>query len=384
MSPTVRKRTERCSTTSPSRGGVSSVTGNERRAAADHRARVRKVDRRDREPLARDVLPHVELGPVARSGTRGRSRPGACARCRGSTAPAAGSSDPTGRTRRGRRRSAPWRAPSPRRGARRRCRRRSRIPRSRRAASPTDARCGSPPGASARRDPRAIESSTVRTISRSPSSAARRSRNAMTSGKLWPVSMCSSGNGKRPGAERLLGEPQQDQRILAAREEQGGVAALARDLAQDVDRLGLEPAEVVGIGGRHRRRAPRPPAARESSASAVMASRLRRPRRWRRRHARLARGCSPHSLCSGDLPPPAAGADVLARLDGARAGRAADGGISAVVQRVVRHVVGAEVRPDVVGAPVGERIELRDAVHGVEFLDRRGRRASPTARGAGR
>jgi len=47
--------------------------------------------------------------------------------------------------------------------------------------------------------PRLIESSTVRTMSRSPSSAARRSRNAMTSGKLWPVSMCISGNGKPPG-----------------------------------------------------------------------------------------------------------------------------------------------------------------------------------------
>lgn len=47
--------------------------------------------------------------------------------------------------------------------------------------------------------PRLIESSTLRTIRVSPSSAARASRKAMTSSKLWPVSMCISGNGKRPG-----------------------------------------------------------------------------------------------------------------------------------------------------------------------------------------
>jgi pimeloyl-ACP methyl ester carboxylesterase len=34
---------------------------------------------------------------------------------------------------------------------------------------------------------------------RVPCSATRRSRNSITSGKLWPVSMCITGNGKRPG-----------------------------------------------------------------------------------------------------------------------------------------------------------------------------------------
>jgi hypothetical protein len=47
--------------------------------------------------------------------------------------------------------------------------------------------------------PRLIESSTEPTISRSPSSATRLSRKVMTSSKLWPVSICTSGNGKRPG-----------------------------------------------------------------------------------------------------------------------------------------------------------------------------------------
>ena len=47
--------------------------------------------------------------------------------------------------------------------------------------------------------PASIESCTLATIRRSPSSATRRSRNSMTSGKLWPVSTCMSGNGKRAG-----------------------------------------------------------------------------------------------------------------------------------------------------------------------------------------
>ena len=53
-------------------------------------------------------------------------------------------------------------------------------------------------------------------------------------------------------------------------------------------------------------------------------------------------------LVLGAFPPPAAGAHVLAGLDGARAGRAADGGVAAVVQRVVGHAVRAQVVPDVV------------------------------------
>ena len=123
--------------------------------------------------------------------------------------------------------------------------RRSGIPRSLRAASPTGARCGFRRGARSRTRRCAIESSTVRTIRRSPSSATRRSRNSITSGKLWPVSTCSSGNGKRARAKRLLGEAQQHERILAAGEQQRRVRALAGDLAQDVDRFGLEPVEVV-------------------------------------------------------------------------------------------------------------------------------------------
>ena len=60
-----------------------------------------------------------------KSGTRARSRPAESGRCRCSTARGAGAWGPTVRSRRARRRCAPWRGPSPRRGGRRRCRRRT-------------------------------------------------------------------------------------------------------------------------------------------------------------------------------------------------------------------------------------------------------------------
>ena len=46
------------------------------------------------------------------------------------------------------------------------------------------------------------------------------------------------------GAERLLGEAQQDDRVLAAAEQQHGPLELGGDLAHDVDRLALERVEV--------------------------------------------------------------------------------------------------------------------------------------------
>ena len=46
------------------------------------------------------------------------------------------------------------------------------------------------------------------------------------------------------GPKRLLGETQQDDRVLAAGEQQHGTFELGRDLAEDVDRLGLEGLEV--------------------------------------------------------------------------------------------------------------------------------------------
>src|SRR5258708_332741 len=69
-------------------------------------------------------------------------------------------------------------------------------------------------------------------------------------------------------------------------------------------------------------------------------------------------------LVLGRLAPPAAGADVLARSDGARAGSAADRRIAAGVQRVDRQGVLARVLPHLGLGPGPERIELEDAAVG--------------------
>ena len=50
----------------------------------------------------------------------------------------------------------------------------------------------------------------------------------------------------RAGAERLLGQAQQDDRVLAAGEQQHRALQLGRHLAHDVDRLGLEHLQVRG------------------------------------------------------------------------------------------------------------------------------------------
>ena len=48
-----------------------------------------------------------------------------------------------------------------------------------------------------------------------------------------------------PGAERLRGQVQHDDGVLAAGEQQHGTLELGDDLADDVDRLGLEHVEGV-------------------------------------------------------------------------------------------------------------------------------------------
>src|SRR2546428_6304565 len=62
------------------------------------------------------------------------------------------------------------------------------------------------------------------------------------------------------------------------------------------------------------------------------------------------------------LPPPAAGALVLAGDGGARAGFAADRGVPALVQRVIWEVVLVDVRPDLVLGPRGQRRDLCQAL----------------------
>src|SRR5205823_12926809 len=69
------------------------------------------------------------------------------------------------------------------------------------------------------------------------------------------------------------------------------------------------------------------------------------------------------------LTPPEAGAIGLARLDRARARRAADRRVALVVQRVIRHVVLAHVVPHLVLRPLGQRVELDDRAVVVIDLD---------------
>src|SRR5438270_2367707 len=61
------------------------------------------------------------------------------------------------------------------------------------------------------------------------------------------------------------------------------------------------------------------------------------------------------------LPPPAAGARVLARLRGPRAGGAADAGVPLGVEWMDGDVVGLVVLLDLVERPVGQRADLGEA-----------------------
>ena len=92
--------------------------------------------------------------------------------------------------------------------------------------------------------PLSIESCTEATISLASISSTKRSRYSITSGKLWPVSTCMTGNGSAAGVERLAREVKQHGGVLAAREQQHGALELRGDLADHVDRLGLEGPEM--------------------------------------------------------------------------------------------------------------------------------------------
>ena len=79
----------------------------------------------------------------------------------------------------------------------------------------------------------------------------------MTSGKLWPGVDVHEREREAAGPERLLGQAQQHDRVLAAAEQQDGPLELGGDLAHDVDGLALERVEVgelvahveTGLGG---------------------------------------------------------------------------------------------------------------------------------------
>ena len=227
MSPTVRKRTDSFFDGFARPGGRERRHRHDQAAAAHHRAAVRVVDGRHLELLARDVLPHVELGPVA---DREHAHVLAGVHARVVQAPqlgalvarvplaelvaerehallgarlllvAARAADGGVELEFGDRLEQ---------GHRLRGVAAFDFPRRRRTVPRADGILHAAHDAGAR-----------------PARRRARSRNAITSGKLWPVSMCSSGNGKLPGRNAFSARRSRHDRVLAAGEEQHRVLAL--------------------------------------------------------------------------------------------------------------------------------------------------------------
>src|SRR6187551_2145991 len=65
------------------------------------------------------------------------------------------------------------------------------------------------------------------------------------------------------------------------------------------------------------------------------------------------------------FPPPAAGPLVLARLNRARAGRAADGRETAIVQRIDGNAMFVGESGNRIARPVEQRIDLENAERGI-------------------
>ena len=100
--------------------------------------------------------------------------------------------------------------------------------------------------------PVSIESCTLATISRSPSSRDAAVAELDHLGEVVAGVDVHHRERERPRAERLLGQSQQHDRVLAAAEQQHRPLELGGHLAHDVDRLGLERAQVGQLGRRAR------------------------------------------------------------------------------------------------------------------------------------
>ena len=162
--------------------------------------------------------------------------------------------------------------------------------------------------------PASIESCTLATISRSPSSATRRSRNSMTSGKLWPVSTCMSGKGKRAGRKAFSARRSSTMESLP------------------------------------------PLKSRTGRSSSAATSRMT----WMASASRICRWVSSFDFMprAARTRPFGARPAALAAAAGLGARRAADRGVALVVQRVVGQVALVDARPEVALGPVGERVVL--------------------------
>src|SRR6478609_3222555 len=93
-----------------------------------------------------------------------------------------------------------------------------------------------------------------------------------------------------------------------------------------------------------------------------------------RRPSASFRQMQPAFALGAVFPPPAAGALVLAGAGRAGAGLTTDGDVPEIVERVVRHLLVAQVRPNVGQALLGQRVHLQDAavdaLIGVELHER--------------
>src|SRR5882757_6120551 len=206
--------------------------------------------------------------------------------------------------------------------------------------------------------PWSISSWTEATSSRSPYSSTTLSRNSITSGKLCPVSTCMIGNGTGAGANALRASCSISTESLPPEKSITGCSNSAATSRM----MNIDSASSVS----------RSPSSTEvgrtfvvSSISAPTSSTI-----WGRHHRpHRARPVAPHrgkarlvdaALGLGDAGP-AAVAKVAARAHRLRAVRAADRGVAAIVERVVREAVLMDVVPDVSLGPVGQRVQLPEA-----------------------
>src|ERR1700729_1617853 len=171
--------------------------------------------------------------------------------------------------------------------------------------------------------PWSIESCTLATISRSPIRSIRRSRNSSTSGKLCPVSTCMIGNGNRPGRKAFSARRRSTSESLPPLNSSTGrsnSAATSRKMWIDL----------------------------ASSASMCESS------EWR--GFKLG-GPSLVDAAPGLVQAGPASLTAVARA-GARL--APDRPVALVVQRVVGQVALEDIAPQVLLAPVGQRVDLPD------------------------
>jgi hypothetical protein len=152
--------------------------------------------------------------------------------------------------------------------------------------------------------PRAIESSTLRTISRACSSARALVAKVGHFGEVVAGVDHQQRVGDAPDAEGLLGAFQQHQRILAAREQQGRALEGAGHFAQDEDGLLLQRVEVL------------------VAQLGQQAGSVRAFMRWLPRVGAAAATCRPHSLAASSShhqrPARKSSPRLMARVQGAQ------------------------------------------------------------------